>query len=220
MANIFNRQSAAAPQLSPRAALEGKYSSARYNLLGVVLFTIVNIVILFIDTESYFLFSAFLPYYISTLGLLFSGKLPAEYYEGVEDFVAFPDTVMVVALVIAAVILIAYLLCFIFSNKNRVGWLVAALVLFGIDTAAYILLIGIDFSAILDILFHVWVLYYLVAGILAYNKLKNLPEDAPIEAADFTVSETVTEEPAAEAAPVETVPAEETAPVEASDAQE
>lgn len=199
MANIFNRQANNAPQLSPRAALEGKYNSARYNLLGVVLFTLVNIIILFVDASSYFLFSAFLPYYISTLGMFFCGKLPAEFYEGVEDFVASPDTVLVVALVISAVILIAYLLCFIFSSKNRVGWLIAALVLFGIDTAAYLLLVGIDFSAILDILFHAWVIYYLVSGIIAHNKLKNLPEDAPIEAADFTVSETVTEE----ATPVE-----------------
>lgn len=210
MANIFNRQANNAPQLSPRAALEGKYNSARYNLLGVIAFTAINLILLIANTGSYFLFSAYLPYFFVDMGMYLCNKYPAEYYD--EFFqpleTPFPDGVFYAMIVIAVVILLAYLLCFIFSSKKRVGWLIAALVFFGIDTAAYLLLFGIDLTAILDILFHAWVIYYLVSGIIAHNKLKNLPEDAPIEAADFTVSETVTEEAtpieeAAEAAEVQ-----------------
>ena len=66
------------------------------------------------------------------------------------------------------------------SKKNNVGWLVAALVLFAIDTVSMFLFMGIDVSMILDIVFHAWVIYYLIAGIVAHKKLKELPLEEPV----------------------------------------
>ena len=46
-------------------------------------------------------------------------------------------------------------------------------------TLAMIVLYGVALDSILDIFFHVWVLYYLITGIRAHYKLKELPEEAP-----------------------------------------
>ena len=81
-------------------------------------------------------------------------------------------------LVIAGICLLAYLLCWIFSKKHY-GWMIAALVMFIMDTLA---LVGIylmieDFSGIMDLLIHAWVLYYLFLGVTNGRKLKQLPEE-------------------------------------------
>ena len=63
-------------------------------------------------------------------------------------------------------------------SKKRVGFLIAALVLFVLDTVFLIWNYGIAVSLI-DLLFHGWIIYYLVSGTLAYYKLKKL-ENEPI----------------------------------------
>ncbi len=171
-------------QPSPRALYEQKYKASRMNLLLVVAFTAINLVLLITNANSYFLFSAFIPYFIATLGMLMCGRFPEEYYEGVEDMVFLDNSVFVVLFIISLALTLLYLLAGIFSNKNRVGWLIFALVFFGIDTLGMLLINGISFEAILDVVFHGWVIYYLVLGINAHNKLKNLPPEeelAPIE---------------------------------------
>ena len=64
-------------------------------------------------------------------------------------------------------------------SKKRYGWLIPALVLFIMDTLAMggMYIWFADFSGILDILMHVWVLYYLFVGISSGKKLKNLPAE-------------------------------------------
>ena len=174
-------------QPSPRALYEQKYRTSRMNLLLVVAFTAINLILLVTNANSYFLFSAFVPYFIATLGMIWCGRFPEEYYEGVEDMVFLDNSVFVVLFIISLVLTALYLLAGILSNKNRVGWLIFALVFFGIDTLGMLFINGIAFDAILDVVFHGWVIYYLILGISAHNKLKNLPpeaEPAPIEIGD------------------------------------
>jgi hypothetical protein len=87
------------------------------------------------------------------------------------------------------------------SRKNRVGWLIFALVFFGLDTLGMLIFNGIAADGIIDIVFHAWIIYYLVVGIIAHNKLKNYPyEDEPVMAYQNAVSQAeVAQE--AEAAP-------------------
>lgn len=178
MAKFFKNQQAVA---TPRQALEMKYNSARANLLLLLAFTVINIILVLFGANTYFLFSASIPYSIVYLGAFFCGKLPAEQYEGTElteaDF--FPSSVLVVMAVIAAVILALYFLCWLFSKQHKVGWLIFALVLFVLDTVMMFLFSGISFDSIFDILIHAWVLYYLIAGIHAHGKLKKLGEEEP-----------------------------------------
>lgn len=169
--NMNNQQ----PAVSARALAEQKYGSARGNLLLMLGLTVINLVLLAVGSDYMLLFSATVPYLSLVYGL---------YSE---------MTVLLVAgIAIAVVAMVAYLLCWIFSKKHY-GWMVAALVLFVLDTLCLIgfyFYVG-DFSGILDLLIHAWVLYYLIIGVKAGHQLTYLPEDEvppeqpqPIESVD------------------------------------
>ncbi len=206
MAKIFMRET-----FSQREIYEAKYKTSRMNLLLVVVFTAINMVLLVANADTYFLFSAFFPYFITGIGMLLCGRFPEEYYT--EEFADFPildNSVFVVLLIISIVLTLFYLLAWFMSNKNRVGWLIFALVFFGLDTLGMIFLGGFSLETIFDILFHAWVIYYLILGINAHYKLKNLPpeEEPTLPDLDETAPENVeaTEgeegaEPKAEEAP-------------------
>lgn len=169
-------------QTTQRSAYEMKYKTSRMNLLILVIATAVNLVLLVTNSNSYFLFSAYIPYFITSMGMYLCGLFPEDYYQG-ELPVFNNNIVFIVLLAIAIVITLFYLLTYFMSNKNRSGWLVVALVFFSIDTLGMIALGGINAEAIIDVLFHAWVIYYLVLGIGANKKLKNLPpEEVAVEA--------------------------------------
>ena len=177
--------------LTEREKLQTKFNNARANLLAAVAFTGINIVLLFVDASSYFLFSIFVPYFITLMAMLVTGKLPAEFYA--EDWAGYEfldGSVFWIVLVIAIVIIGLYLLSWFLSKKNKVGWLVFALVIFCIDTLLMLFLQGMS-ESIMDIIFHVWVIVSLTSGIIAYNKLKKLPEEEIVEIAE--VGESVEE---------------------------
>ncbi|MBE6620921.1 MAG: hypothetical protein E7625_06140 [Ruminococcaceae bacterium] len=177
MAKLFQQKPAGAPAIPPRQMLMNKYSTARWNLLGAVIFTAINLFLLLSGANSYFLFSIYLPYFLGGMGMLLCGKFPPEFYEGLGEVTFLDTSVLVVMMIVAVVILGLYLLAF-FMSKKKSGWLIAALVLFSIDSAL-MLLLGDFASSILDIVFHAWVIYYLIVGITSANKLKNMPEEEP-----------------------------------------
>ncbi len=122
-----------------------QYKTARANLLLAIIFTLVNIVLFFAQTGNYFLFSATIPYALVINSLVLGG----------------------VAVVAALLILVVYLLCYLFSKKSY-GWMIAALVLFSLDTLAllYFAFSGDSFADyILDIVFHAYVLFFLILGV-------------------------------------------------------
>lgn len=167
---------------SEREMCEQKYKNARTNLLIVVAFTAINILLLIANTDTYFLFSAFIPYFITTLGMLVCGRFPDEYYTG--DFAGMEfidDSVFFVLLIISIAIILVYLLAWFMSSKNRSGWLVFMLVLFIFDTLGMLVINGISVQSIIDILFHIWVIYYLIVGIKACNRLKSIPVEDVIQ---------------------------------------
>lgn len=164
--------------ISERDLLLSKYHSGRHNLLLVVVFSAINLIMLLTNSGSYFLFSAYVPYFLGDLGMYQCGKYPAEVYG--EDFASmeFSDiSFLIVAVAIAAVVIGVYLLCWILAKKMKVGFIVFGLVMFAVDTAFFLLLFGINTEMILDIVFHAWVLISLVNAIVAYNKLKKLPPE-------------------------------------------
>lgn len=175
MASIFNNSKTKSG--TQRENLETKYNSSIMNILLVVVFSLVNVVLLVVNSNSYFLFSAFIPYFLADYGMYTCGMYPEEYYYDVPDMVFSDKSTLVVTFVIAAVIVLFYLLCWFFAKKKKVGWLIAALVLFIIDTLAMFAIAGISTELIMDIVFHVWVIVSLVNGIVNYNKLKSLPEE-------------------------------------------
>ena len=175
MGKFFNSADSS-KQYSERELLQNKYNSARTSLLAMIAFTVVNIVLLFIDSSSYFLFSLYVPYILVFMGLLFTGRLPE--ISNMEEFAGFeilPDVVLTVMVVLASIIVLLHLISWIFSKKNRVGWLIFALVLFSIDTVFMFLMQGISVDTIIDVVFHVWVIVSLANGIRAHKKLQALP---------------------------------------------
>ena len=175
---MFNKKSQTSVPLE--ITLETRYKSARIDLLIVIALTLVNFFMLFFGDGTYFLFSAAVPYNIAVNAMYLCGKLPPEYYQG-DMFIAefFDDTVFAVMIAIAVVILALYALCFFMSSKRRVGWLIAALVLFTVDTAAMLWLYGISADIMVDLLIHVVVIVCLAMGIHAAFKLRKI-ETTPI----------------------------------------
>jgi hypothetical protein len=181
MSNLFNNVSGNAQM--EKQSLKSKYSAARINLLGVVLFTLFNILMLVSNSGSYFLFSASVPYMLTEIGMLFCGRFPDEVYTGEFEGMVFADQSLFWGMLIISIIILGvYTLCWFLSRNDNVKPLKAALVLFCIDTG--ILLLNGGLYAIVDLAFHVWVIYILVMGIKAHKKLQELP-DEPIEA-EFT----------------------------------
>lgn len=165
--------------MSEREKLTARYNSARHNILLVIAFTLINCVLLFAGGSSYFLFSAAVPYYMTLFGLLYTGRMPAEWYEGVEGFAPDPDSVLYIYVAIAVVVMGAYALLWFLSKKHGYGWLVAALVFFVVDTFAMFYFSGFTADMIMDFVFHIWVLVSLCSGIIAAINLKKIPEEEP-----------------------------------------
>lgn len=162
--------------LSERKKWEARYNASRYNLLLVIAFTVINLILLIAGTDLYFLFSAFIPFFLTDMGMVMSGRYPEEFYtDGLEDLILFGDGFLIAMVIISVVLTGIYLLAYFLSKKNRVGWIIFALVFFGIDTVGMLILGGISLGTIIDILFHAWVIYYLIVGIVAHFKLKKLP---------------------------------------------
>ena len=99
--------------------LETRYKNSIGNLLVVVVFSVVNICLLLSGTDTYFLFSAFIPYFLVDYGKVLCGMYPEEFYYDlpIEEF--FDSSFLIVMAAIAAVIIVAYLVCWILAKKKR-----------------------------------------------------------------------------------------------------
>ncbi len=148
------------------------------NLLLMIAFTAVNIILTIAGSSLYFLFSASIPYFISVLGVMYGGQMPEEFYAeaGIPQSEILGGTYFAVMLILALVLLTVYVLCFVFSKKH-VGWLIAALALFSIDTIGMFFLYEFEINMVIDIIFHVWVIVYLVLGIVAHKKMQDLADE-------------------------------------------
>lgn len=189
-----------AAQATPRQILENKYRSARANLLIVVAFTLINIVLAFTDSSSYFLFSLFIPYMLVLLGAMLTGNLPGAYTAAELEIIEFlPNAVFIIMAIVAAAFLAVFVVSWVVTKKKpAIGWLIASLVLASIDTGIFLLFSGISLDTLIDLAFHVWVIVSLAGGIGAHKKLKALP---PEEEIVDTTAETVED-----SAPVENSP--------------
>ena len=145
------------------------YNMARYNLLLVVIFSLINVVLCLVGQDTYFLFSAIIPYFIASTGALWGGLYPTEYYTELNMTEAdFLSVGFVVACAVAAIVIIAlYFVCWLLSKKH-VAFMIIALGLFALDTVLMPILFSISLDWILDYVFHAWVLVSLIIGIVYY----------------------------------------------------
>ena len=175
---------------SPEALARG-YKNARGNLLLVVIFTVVNAFMAFMGSSSYFLFSAYLPYYSVIFGLVLTGRMDVgQEYQLDEKYLVY--------FVGFAVLVLGLYLLFWFLSKNARGFMTASLVLFCADCLAYLfgfLIFEFDASSVIEAVFHIWVLWTLIAGVRAARDLKCQ------EQAAMMMASTMTAEPEAPAQP-------------------
>ena len=167
-----------APEKNTPQALRLQITSGRRMLLLVIILTAVNLTAVMRDADFYFLFSAAVPYYAVLI------------CKGLENgFVSGPwnrsGPLTRTALVIALVILAVYLLFWLLSKK-RTGFLLAAAVLFIVDTLA---LVAISFwlyenpmVSLKDLLFHGLVLWVMLSGCRASAKLNRLRQEPETDA--------------------------------------
>lgn len=171
----------AVQQPQSREYLENRFYTARRSLLMVVIFTVINLVLLVTNSNSYFVFSAFIPYFLTGMGMMLCGRFPMDYYG--EDFLTMeflPPVVLTVMISISVVIIALYLLAWFLSKNRKIGWLIFAFIAFALDTVVMFLLSESLVSSILDILFHAWVLFDICIAINMAGKLKKLPEEEPV----------------------------------------
>lgn len=171
---------------TPKQAYDIKYTNSRTNILLALILTAVNIIMLISGGDSYFLFSIFVPYYAVLMGTVLTGHYPSSWVP--EDYEGLPvldNSFLVIMIVVAVVIMALYLLSWIFSSKQRVGWLIFALAFFSADTLLMLLLGGFDLTVLVDLIFHVWVIVSLAIGVYAHFKWKSLPDEAPVSAYAF-----------------------------------
>ena len=176
--------------MSERDVLKSKFLTARLNLLVVVAFTFLNVIMALTASDTYLLFSASIPYYAVYMGMLLCDKFPPEYYDEFGAYFSFPDSFLIAMIIVAVVILALYLLCW-FMSKKHYAWLIVASALFVFDILGMFWFFGFDSSMILDIVFHAWVMYYLIVGVKVAKKLESMPEE-PIVAEP--TAETMTDE--------------------------
>ena len=176
--SLFNKKAPQTPPSSPMEALEIKYKNSIQNLLLVVIFTAINTALLLTGTNTYFLFSAYIPYFSVDMGMYCCGMYPQEYYYGDEEL--FGTEFLAFTIAISAVIVILYMLCWYFGKKKKIGWVIFATVLFALDTAFLLINCGITSEIIIDIIFHAWVLFSIGNCIVIYYKMKKLPAEMPV----------------------------------------
>ena len=113
-----------------------RYNGARINLLLVVLLTTLNMILRISGSDSYYLFSASIPYTITTFAKYVCGMFPPEQYvqDGIYNADFFEPSFFYLALAVSIVIIGLYLLAYFLSKNQKVGWLIFALVFFAIDT--------------------------------------------------------------------------------------
>ena len=159
------------PDKNSPAYLMSQINGGRYSLLLILIFTVVNLLMVLLDTDRYFLFSASVPYYLT----LFGKAMDNGFSDGAWDVTG---TYTITALVVSLVILALYFLCWLLSRK-RTGWMTGALALFVLDTVALVLfsyvLYGSPMVNVMDILLHGWALWELFRAVRCNKKLKEMP---------------------------------------------
>ena len=157
---------------------EKRYKSALTSLLLIVAFSGINLVLLMLNTNKYFLFSAYIPYLLGDYAMFYGGKYSAEYYKDFPDTEFFGEAYFALLTVIAAVVILFYLLCFFMAKKGKGVFLALALALFALDTVVMFFVVGLSVFQIIDIIFHIWAVASLALGVREYLKSKKSAADS------------------------------------------
>lgn len=168
---------------SPRELCVRRYNTAVNSILLIIVLTIVNIALIMAGQDTYFLFSASIPYYLVATAAILCGALPDSFY--IENIGAHPDQLtfkpmsyLYAMIAVAAIFMVFYVVAWLFARKGKVALLIAALAVFVIDTVSPFIFFEFDASTgAMDLIIHALVIAEFVLGIVSYFKLKKLPPE-------------------------------------------
>jgi len=167
----------------PRLLYQRNIKSGSSNLLIFSIFTIINIILIFIDANLSFLFSAYIPQFMIAIGRAFADTTGS-------------NGLLIVFSVIAGLYVIGCILSAVLANK-KTEWLILGAVLVTLDTVLMLIdilpsiaafLADDTVSLVILLLFHAWILYYIVNALVSYKKLKMLPTEPQFFEATYTVN--------------------------------
>ena len=170
-------------QPSPREVCTRRYNTAVNSILLIIILTIVNIALVMAGQDMYFLFSSSIPFYLVAQAAILCGVMPdafyMEYYKLTPEEIDFYSQSYLYAMIaIAAIFIVFYAVTWFFARKGKVGFLIAALAVFAVDTVSLFVFFGSDLSTgIMDIVIHALVIIEFVLGIASYFKIKKLPPE-------------------------------------------
>ena len=156
-----------------KKTLPQQYLTARVNLMLMIVLSFINLILILADADIQFMFSASLPTFAAIWGYAF-------------DTAANTQIFSILGILVSVVWIGLFLLCF-FLSKKRLGFMIAAAILFAVDCifciANFYLYMqaiqemaedgqGMIISAVIEVLFHIWILYYLIMGWRTGLKLK------------------------------------------------
>lgn len=136
--------------------LEKKYNMSRINLLLLIILSVVNIITI-VTNGSYFLFSLSFPRFVQYV---------IEFAMNEGGFNA-GDLNYPLVIIIMALPIVLFLLCYVFSSRNRYKVFIFTIILFTIDSI--FALITFD---IIDIVFHIYIYVLLVMGFVNGRKIE------------------------------------------------
>lgn len=132
-----------------------KIYSARITMVFVLVLTLVSTFLLIINTTISFPFSLFSPQYFAYISYLF-------YTMGETDSAIF---YLVIALIIFGFYFFLYR-----RSKTKPKAYTYALILFSLDTILMVIIETISFSLVIDLAFHLWIMYTLFSAVLIVRK--------------------------------------------------
>ncbi len=136
---------------------EQKYLADRSWLLIIAMFTMINIILIVMEVDRSFYFSAFIPMIASVLShYFFDGTLK-----------------MLTVVVFCFMVVLIYLISYLFSKKNYF-WLLIAAVLYTVDMVGMItFIVSMEYQTYwtLDIILHVIALFFLYRGFIIGKRL-------------------------------------------------
>jgi hypothetical protein len=156
-------QQAAPEKISEQEALQRKVKNGRSSFLTMIALTAVNIVLILINADVSFPFSASLPQFFVMFGQgLFTESNATMGYS--------------ISIFISLLTVGVYLLLFYLSAKH-IGAMIAAIVLFLIDTfllAVIAFYLNALSSFVIDFIFHAWVIWSMGSMLAAKRRLDAL----------------------------------------------
>lgn len=139
--------------------------TAKSTILIVAVLTIVNTVLIAVNADTVFTFSAYIPQLITAV----FAELALE--EGNNSLIFIGAAISIfIALIYVAIWQ---------GSKKKDSLITVSLVLFSIDSGVLLFdaVSYFDVSFIIDIFFHGWVIFDLIMGVSSYSKLKKMPEE-------------------------------------------